>query len=47
MAEIGIDRYHVLPEPLTADVVQASDVVITKGCGDAWRRRGSEVCSPS
>jgi protein-tyrosine-phosphatase len=35
MAEIGIDISRELPTPLTADQVQAADVVITMGCGDA------------
>jgi len=35
MAEIGLDLSHEFPKPLTADKVQAADVVITMGCGDA------------
>lgn len=35
MAEIGIDLSRQFPKPLTAEAVQASDVVITMGCGDA------------
>ena len=35
MAEIGIDLDTERPKPLTDDVVRASDVVITMGCGDA------------
>ncbi|ALE81310.1 heat-shock protein HtpX [Pseudonocardia sp. AL041005-10] len=35
MAEIGIDLDRAFPKPLTPDVVQTSDVVITMGCGDA------------
>jgi arsenate reductase (thioredoxin) len=35
MAEIGIDLSGEFPKPLTAEAVQASDVVITMGCGDA------------
>ena len=35
MAEIGLDLSHEYPKPLTADSVQAADVVITMGCGDA------------
>jgi arsenite methyltransferase len=35
MAEIGIDISRELPEPLNADKVQAADLVITMGCGDA------------
>jgi arsenate reductase (thioredoxin) len=35
MAEIGLDISREFPKPLTADQVQAADVVITMGCGDA------------
>ena len=35
MAEIGLDLNEAFPKPLTDDVVQAADVVITMGCGDA------------
>ena len=35
MAELGLDLSLALPKPLTTPVVQASDVVITMGCGDA------------
>jgi protein-tyrosine-phosphatase len=35
MAEIGLDLSRAYPKPLTSDQVQASDVVITMGCGDA------------
>ncbi len=35
MAEVGIDISHQQPKVLTTDAVQASDVVITMGCGDA------------
>ncbi|MDA2809975.1 arsenate reductase ArsC [Nocardiopsis sp. RSe5-2] len=35
MAEIGIDITAERPKVLTPDAVQASDVVITMGCGDA------------
>jgi arsenate reductase len=34
MAEEGIDIAGALPKVLTTDAVQASDVVITMGCGD-------------
>ena len=34
MAEEGIDITAEIPKVLTADAVQASDVVITMGCGD-------------
>ncbi|WP_049558682.1 arsenate reductase ArsC [Nonomuraea sp. SBT364] len=35
MAEVGIDITTAQPKILTTDAVQASDVVITMGCGDA------------
>ena len=35
MAEAGIDISAQTPKILTTDAVQASDVVITMGCGDA------------
>jgi len=35
MLEEGIDLTSQKPKILTADAVQASDVVITMGCGDA------------
>ena len=35
MAEVGVDISGQSPKVLTADAVQASDVVITMGCGDA------------
>ena len=35
MTEIGLDLSEAFPKPLTDDVVQAADVVITMGCGDA------------
>jgi arsenate reductase len=35
MAEVGIDISGQQPRVLTTDAVQASDVVITMGCGDA------------
>jgi arsenate reductase (thioredoxin) len=34
MAEIGIDLHGAHPKLLTTDAVQASEVVITMGCGD-------------
>ncbi|QHF24543.1 arsenate reductase ArsC [Rathayibacter sp. VKM Ac-2804] len=33
--EIGLDVTDAFPKPLTDDVVQAADVVVTMGCGDA------------
>jgi arsenate reductase len=35
MAEVGIDISGQRPRVLTTDAVEASDVVITMGCGDA------------
>ena len=35
MAELGLDISKEYPKPLTTEAVQASDVVITMGCGDA------------
>ncbi|SDM20566.1 arsenate reductase [Nonomuraea maritima] len=35
MREVGIDITAAHPKVLTADAVEASDVVITMGCGDA------------
>src|SRR4051794_27444353 len=35
MAELGIDLSKEFPKPLTDEAVQAADVVITMGCGDA------------
>ena len=35
MREVGIDITAAQPKILTTDAVQASDVVITMGCGDA------------
>ena len=35
MEEIGIDLSDEFPKPLTAEFVEAADVVITMGCGDA------------
>ncbi|MEW2808656.1 arsenate reductase ArsC [Streptomyces massasporeus] len=34
MAEVGIDVSDEVPKVLTVEAVQASDVVITMGCGD-------------
>ncbi|MCX5057143.1 MULTISPECIES: arsenate reductase ArsC [unclassified Streptomyces] len=34
MKEVGIDISDETPKALTVDTVQASDVVITMGCGD-------------
>jgi arsenate reductase len=35
MAEEGIDISQAVPQLMTTDQVQASDVVITMGCGDS------------
>jgi arsenate reductase (thioredoxin) len=35
MAEIGIDISREFPKPWTDEIVQAADVVVTMGCGDA------------
>ena len=35
MAEVGIDISGEYPKPWTDEIVQAADVVITMGCGDA------------
>jgi arsenate reductase len=35
MAEVGIDIGREFPKPWTDEIVQAADVVITMGCGDA------------
>ncbi len=35
MAELGIDITDEFPKPWTDEIVQAADVVVTMGCGDA------------
>jgi arsenate reductase len=35
MAEVGINLSQAMPKLLTTDAVEASDVVVTMGCGDA------------
>ena len=35
MAEIGLDLSREFPKPLSDGKVQAADIVITMGCGDA------------
>jgi arsenate reductase (thioredoxin) len=35
MDEVGIDLSKEFPKPLTTDAVEAADVVVTMGCGDA------------
>lgn len=35
LAELGLDVTREFPKPLTDEVVRASDVVVSMGCGDA------------
>ena len=35
MAEVGIDITNEFPKPWTDEIVQAADVIVTMGCGDA------------
>jgi arsenate reductase (thioredoxin) len=35
MAEVGIDIAQEFPKPWTDEIVEAADVVVTMGCGDA------------
>jgi protein-tyrosine-phosphatase len=35
MAEVGIDVSREFPKVLTTDAVEAADVVVSMGCGDA------------
>ncbi|WP_200834262.1 arsenate reductase ArsC [Amycolatopsis alkalitolerans] len=35
MKELGLDLSKEFPKPLTTEAVEAADVVITMGCGDA------------
>ncbi|MFF5110992.1 arsenate reductase ArsC [Streptosporangium sp. NPDC000509] len=35
MEELGLDLTRAFPKPLTGEAVQAADVVVTMGCGDA------------
>lgn len=35
MAEVGVDLSRESPKPLTGEAVEAADVVVTMGCGDA------------
>jgi arsenate reductase (thioredoxin) len=35
MAEVGIDITEEFPKPWTNEIVEAADVVVTMGCGDA------------
>ncbi len=35
MLEVGVTLADAFPKPMTDDIVQASDVIVTMGCGDA------------
>lgn len=35
MAEVGIELTDAFPKPMTTDIVDASDVIVSMGCGDA------------
>ena len=35
MGEVGLDLSREFPKPLTTEAVEAADVVISMGCGDA------------
>jgi arsenate reductase len=35
MDELGLDLRRAFPKPLTGEAVEAADVVVTMGCGDA------------
>ena len=35
MEEIGLDLSKAFPKPLTDEVAEAADVLVTMGCGDA------------
>jgi protein-tyrosine-phosphatase len=35
MEEVGLELSREFPKPLTSEAVEAADVVITMGCGDA------------
>ncbi|MGP4091791.1 arsenate-mycothiol transferase ArsC [Streptomyces sp. KR55] len=35
LTEAGLDLTNAFPKPLTPEVVQAADIVVTMGCGDA------------
>ena len=35
MAEVGIDITAEFPKPWTEEIIEAADVVVTMGCGDA------------
>ena|SRR5436305_68669 len=35
MREVGVDLSREFPKPLTTSALEASDIVVTMGCGDA------------
>jgi arsenate reductase (thioredoxin) len=35
MSEVGVDLTREFPKPLTGEALDAADVVVTMGCGDA------------
>jgi arsenate reductase (thioredoxin) len=35
MSEVGIDLSQEFPKPLTGEALEAADIVVTMGCGDA------------
>ncbi len=53
MAEVGIDITGEFPKPWTDEIVQAADVIVTMGCGDAcpifpgWRYENWELPDPA
>ena len=46
MTEVGIDIRSEQPKVLTTDAVEASDVVITMGCGDVCPGQGLDSVRP-
>jgi protein-tyrosine-phosphatase len=44
MQEIGIDISREFPKPWTDEIVRATDVVVTMGCGDACPRFPGQRC---
>jgi protein-tyrosine-phosphatase len=36
MAEVSLDIFRAFPKPLNSGQVEAADIVITMGCGDAY-----------
>ena len=35
MKELGVDLSHEIPKPLSGEALEAADLVVTMGCGDA------------